>query len=98
MHHLSEFDRNAAMNQNQISDQAISMGAFGGGREGVMQAEMLRNNQMGRAQLQANLLNQGYQQAQGARSQDLAAQQGLRSHINNQIGARTYKAFNKQWS
>jgi len=74
---LSEFDRNAAMNQNQISDQAISMGAFGGGREGVMQAEMLRNNQMGRAQLQANLLNQGYQQAQGARSQDLAAQQGL---------------------
>ena len=74
---LSEFDRNAAMNQNQISDQAISMGAFGGGREGVMQAEMMRNNQMGRAQLQANLLNQGYQQAQGARSQDLAAQQGL---------------------
>ena len=74
---LAEFDRNAAMNQNQISDQAISMGAFGGGREGVMQAEMMRNNQMGRAQLQANLLNQGYQQAQGARSQDLAAQQGL---------------------
>ena len=74
---LAEFDRNAAMNQNQISDSAISMGAFGGGREGVMQAEMMRNNQMGRAQLQANLLNQGYQQAQGARSQDLAAQQGL---------------------
>ena len=83
---LSEFDRNAAMNQNQISDQAISMGAFGGGREGVMQAEMLRNNQMGRAQLQANLLNQGYQQAQGARSQDLAAQQGLGTY-QNQIGA-----------
>ena len=83
---LSEFDRNAAMNQNQISDQAISMGAFGGGREGVMQAEMMRNNNMGRAQLQANLLNQGYQQAQGARSQDLAAQQGLGTY-QNQIGA-----------
>jgi len=83
---LAEFDRNAAMNQNQISDSAISMGAFGGGREGVMQAEMLRNNQMGRAQLQANLLNQGYQQAQGARSQDLAAQQGLGTY-QNQIGA-----------
>jgi hypothetical protein len=83
---LSEFDRNAAMNQNKISDSAISMGAFGGGREGVMQAEMLRNNQMGRAQLQANLLNQGYQQAQTARGADLAAQQGLGTY-QNQIGA-----------
>jgi len=83
---LAEFDRNAAMNQNKISDSAISMGAFGGGREGVMQAEMLRNNQMGRAQLQANLLNQGYQQAQTARGADLAAQQGLGTY-QNQIGA-----------
>ena len=32
---LAEFDRNAAMDQNKISDSAISMGAFGGGREGV---------------------------------------------------------------
>ena len=83
---LAEFDRNNAMQQNAISDQAISQGAFGGGREGVMQAEMMRNNNMGRAQLQANLLNQGYQQAQGARSQDLAAQQGLGTY-QNQIGA-----------
>ena len=83
---MAEFDRNNAMQQNQISDQAISQGAFGGGREGVMQAEMMRNNNMGRAQLQANLLNQGYQQAQGARSQDLAAQQGLGTY-QNQIGA-----------
>ena len=74
---LAEFDRNNAMQQNAISDQAISMGAFGGGREGVMQAEMMRNNNMGRAQLQAQLLNQGFQQAQGARAGDLQAQQGL---------------------
>ena len=74
---LAEFDRNAAMDQNKISDSAISMGAFGGGREGVMQAESLSNSRMGRAQLQANLLNQGFQQAQQARSGDLAAQQGL---------------------
>jgi hypothetical protein len=74
---LAEFDRNAAMDQNKISDQAISMGAFGGGREGVMQAESLSNSRMGRAQLQANLLNQGFQQAQTARAGDLTAQQGL---------------------
>ena len=74
---LAEFDRNAAMDQNKISDSAISMGAFGGGREGVMQAESLSNSRMGRAQLQANLLNQGFQQAQTARAGDLTARQGL---------------------
>ena len=74
---LAEFDRNAAMNQNQISDSAISMGAFGGGREGVQRAEMMRGSNMNRASLQAQLLNQGFQQAQQARSGDLAAQQGL---------------------
>ena len=74
---LSEFDRNAAMQQNAIGDQAISMGAFGGGREGVQRAEMMRGSNMNRASLQAQLLNQGFQQAQQARSGDLAAQQGL---------------------
>ena len=83
---MAEFDRNNAMQQNQISDQAISQGAFGGGREGVMQAEMMRGNNMNRAMLQGQLLNQGFQQAQGARSQDLAAQQGLGTY-QNQIGA-----------
>ena len=83
---LAEFDRNNAMQQNAISDQAISMGAFGGGREGVMQAEMMRNNNMGRAQLQSNLLNQGYQQAQAARAGDLQAQQGLGTY-QSQMGA-----------
>ena len=74
---LSEFDRNAAMQQNAIGDSAISMGAFGGGREGVQRAEMMRGSNMNRASLQAQLLNQGFQQAQQARSGDLAAQQGL---------------------
>ena len=74
---LSEFDRNAAMQQNAIGDSAISMGAFGGGREGVQRAEMMRGSNMDRAQLQATLLNQGFQQAQQARSGDLAARQGL---------------------
>ena len=74
---LSEFDRNAAIQQNALGDQAISMGAFGGGREGVQRAEMMRGSNMNRASLQAQLLNQGFQQAQQARSGDLAAQQGL---------------------
>ena len=54
-----------------------SRGAYGGGREGVMQAEAMRNNQMNRASLQAQLLNQGFMDARQARGTDLAAQQGL---------------------
>ena len=74
---LAEFDRNAAIDQNALRDSAISRGAYGGGREGVMQAEAMRGNQMNRAALQAQLLNQGFNQAQAARGADLTAQQGL---------------------
>ena len=74
---LSEFDRNAAIQQTGLRDNAISQGAYGGGREGVMQAEAMRNNNMNRAQLNAQLLNQGFGQAQAARGADLQAQQGL---------------------
>ena len=74
---LAEFDRNAAVQQTGLRDAAISRGAYGGGREGVMQAEAMRNNQMNRASLQAQLLNQGFMDARQARGTDLAAQQGL---------------------
>ena len=74
---LAEFDRNAAVQNVGLRDNAISMGAYGGGREGVMAAEAMRGNNMNRASLQAQLLNQGFQQAQQARGTDLAAQQGL---------------------
>ncbi len=74
---LAEFDRNAAIQQTGLRDQAISRGAYGGGREGVMQAEAMRGNQMNRASLQAQLLNQAFNQAQAARGADLQAQQGL---------------------
>ena len=82
---LAEFDRNAAVQQTGLRDAAISRGAYGGGREGVMQAEAMRNNQMNRAQLQAQLLNQGFQDARGARGADLAAQQGLGTY-QQQLG------------
>ena len=74
---LAEFDRNAAMQQTGARDQAIQSGAYGGAREGVMQAETLKGSNMNRASLQAQLLNQGFGQAQQARAQDLQAQQGL---------------------
>ena len=82
---MSEFDRNAAEQNVGLRDNAISMGAYGGGREGVMAAEAMRGNNMNRAMLQAQLLNQGFGQAQGARAQDLQAQQGLGTY-QSQLG------------
>ena len=82
---LSEFDRNAQIQNLNLRDQAISRGAYGGGREGVMAAEALRGQGMNRAQLQAQLLNQGFQQAQQARAGDLTAQQGLGAY-QQQVG------------
>ena len=82
---LAEFDRNAAIQQQGLRDSAISRGAYGGGREGVMQAEAMRGNQMNRAALQAQLLNQGFMDARQARGADLAAQQGLGTY-QQQLG------------
>ena len=78
---LAEFDRNAAINRQQISDQAVSSGAFGGGREGVMQSEYQLGSDRNRALLQAGLLEQGFNQAQAQRGQDLQTQLGLMSAV-----------------
>jgi len=82
---LTEFDRNAAIQAQGLRDAAISRGAYGGGREGVMAAEQLRGSQMNRANLQAQLLAQGFQQAQAQAAQDLAARQGLGTY-QSQLG------------
>ena len=74
---LADFDRQAAMQQKQISDQAVASGAFGGGREGVAQAEYMAGSDRNRAALQAGLLQQGFGQAQQAAQLQFSNQQGL---------------------
>ena len=74
---LTEFDRQQTIGQQGLRDQAYTAGAYGGGREGVMQAEYMNQGAMNRAGLQAQLLNQGFMQSQQAATQDLAARQGL---------------------
>ena len=63
---LSEFDKQRQIAQQQIANQAISAGAFGGGREGVMQSEFMSQSLQDRALLEAQLRQQGFQQAQQA--------------------------------
>jgi len=78
---LAEFDRNAQIQQQQIADQAVASGAFGGGREGVMQSEYQAGSDRNRAALQAQLLQQGFGQAQQAAQQNFANQMGLASAL-----------------
>ena len=78
-----EINRQSQMAQNQLSAQAVASGAFGGGRQGIAQAELERARlaQVGQAQAQ------GFQTALGAaqtqRQQQLAAGQAL-----GQLGAQ----------
>jgi hypothetical protein len=74
---LAEFDKQAAMRQQGISDQAVALGGFGGGREGVMQSEYQLGSDRNRALLQAQMQTQGFGQAQQARQQDYTNQLGL---------------------
>ena len=82
---LQEFDRQEAIKAQGLRDQAISRGAYGGGREGVMAAEQARTGASNRAQLQAQLLAQGFQQAQQAAAADMQARQGLGAY-QQQLG------------
>jgi len=74
---LAEFDKQAAMRQQAISDAAVGLGGFGGGREGVMQSEYQTQSDRDRAMIQAQLQQQGFGQAAGLRQQDLANQMML---------------------
>ena len=76
---LAEFDKQRQIAQQQIGQQAITSGAFGGGREGVQQAEFGAQSLQDRALLQAQLQQQGFQQAQQAAAQAQAQQAGLAS-------------------
>ena len=74
-----EITRQAQMAQNQLSAQAVGAGAFGGGREGVMQAEIERARQANIGQSMAT----GFQQAAGLAAQ----QQGLQQQAGQLLGA-----------
>jgi len=75
---LTEFDRQAQAQKASQAAQALGIpGAFGGGREGVLQAQYQSDSDRNRAALQANLLQSGFQQAQAARQADLKNQLGI---------------------
>ena len=74
---LKEFDIQAQKGAQGIPAAAIAAGAFGGGREGVARAEYQSQSDRNRAALQAQLLQQGFGQAQQLAAQAFGQQQQL---------------------
>ena len=87
---LTEFDRQRQMAMAGQNAQAVAGGAFGGAREGVQRAEYGAQTLQDRAALQAQLLQQGFGQAQQAAQTAFQQQSGLASLqpqlISGQIG------------
>ena len=87
---LTEFDTQAAKGIPGIAAQAVGAGVLGGGREGVMRSEYQSASDRNRAALQAQLLQQGFGQAQQAAQTAFGQQQALATQqqalANQQLG------------
>jgi hypothetical protein len=80
---LAEFDTQTAQGVPQLAADAITAGAFGGGREGVAQAQYASDAARNRAGIQAKLLGQGFTQANQLANQAFTQQSNL---ANQQLG------------
>ena len=94
---LREFDVQAAKGIPSIAAQAVGRGVLGGGREGVVRSEYQQASDRNRAALQAQLLQQGFGQAQSAAQQAFANQQAL-AQQQQQLATQAPALFGQQIS
>ena len=97
---LNEYDVQAQRGAQGVPAAAIAAGAFGGGREGVQRAEYQSNSDRNRAGLQANLLQQGFGQANQLAQQNYLNQlnlgQAQQGFLGQDIGAlQTFGGINQ---
>tara|TARA_A100001011_G_scaffold341476_1_gene374357 strand:+ start:129 stop:1085 length:957 start_codon:yes stop_codon:yes gene_type:complete len=98
---LAQFDEQAAMRQQAITDQQAQLGVLGSGRAGVQTAEYQRKSDLDRALLQAQLNQSGFTQANQLAAQAFGQQgqlAGLTSGLaNQQLGlAQTVPGLGQQ--
>jgi hypothetical protein len=88
---LADYDIQAQKGLPGLAAQAIGAGAYGGGREGVQRAEYQSASDRNRAALQAQLLQQGFGQAQSLAQQNIANQlqlgQAQQGFLGQDVGA-----------
>jgi hypothetical protein len=78
---LAALQREQEKGLGALRQQAIQAGAFGGGREAVQMGEYQATSDIQRALAEAQIRQQGFQQAQQSAIQGLQAQQGLGSYL-----------------
>ena len=83
---LQEYDIQAQKGLGSFADNAYTAGAFGGARQGVQEAEYMAGSDRNRAALQAQLLQQGFGQAQNLAAQQYQQQLGLGSAQQGFLG------------
>jgi len=88
---LQGFDVQAQKGAQGVPAAAIAAGAFGGGREGVQRAEYQSSSDRNRAALQAQLQQQGFQQAQQLAQKNIGNQlqlgQAGQAFLGQDVGA-----------
>jgi len=84
---MAEMNRQGLIAQQGASANAVRAGAFGGTRDAVQRAEMDRNLMDQKSNVIANLLNQGYTQAQTQAQQAFEQQQQRGLQAGTGIGS-----------
>ena len=83
---LAEMQRQAAMQTNQLSAQAVGAGAFGGSRQGIAQAELGRNLADIQSRRVFEDLSRNFNQAQNASQTAFENQQRRQQGVSQLLG------------
>ena len=82
----SDIADQGAIQQQQLRGNAVSSGAFGGSRSGIMESEMAKNMLREQGRAAGNLRSQGYGAAQNAAQQAFENTQNRRMQASQGIG------------
>ena len=93
---LDEYDVQAQKSKLALGAPQVA-GVFGGGRHGIAEAEYQSGSDRQRAAMQAQMLQQGYQQAQQARQQDYSNQLGI-AGLQSKLGGGAQQLATQQIS
>ena len=93
---LDEYDVQAQKSKLALGAPQVA-GVFGGGRHGIAEAEYTSTSDRNRAALQAQMLQQGFTQAQQARQQDYSNQLGI-AGLQSKLGGGAQQLATQQIS
>ena len=89
---LQDYDIQAQKGLGSFRDAAVQAGAFGGARQGVAEAEYMAGSDRNRAALQAQMMQQGFQQANQLLGADISRLTGLGTLGQQQTTKFTYSS------